>query len=137
MNQRGPLVSVLMPVHNGGVFLDAAIESILSQTETDLEVVAVENGSTDGSLAVLRRHATRDTRVRVIEAGQVGLVAALNLGLAAATGRYLARMDADDLAEPDRLAVQLAHLRAHPEIGVLGTAYDLSLIHISEPTTPY
>jgi glycosyltransferase involved in cell wall biosynthesis len=124
VNQGTPLVSVLMPVHNGGDFLDAAIDSILSQTETDLELVAVENGSTDGSLAVLRRHATRDTRVRVIEAGQVGLVAALNLGLAAATGRYLARMDADDLAEPDRLAVQLAHLRAHPEIGVLGTAYD-------------
>ena len=103
MNQRTPLVSVLMPVHNGGDFLDAAIDSILGQTETDLEVVAVENGSTDGSSAVLRRHATRDARVRVIEAGPVGLVAALNLGLAAATGRYLARMDAVYLASPDRL----------------------------------
>lgn len=119
-----PLVSVLMPVHNGGRFLEAALLSMLDQTFEDFELIAVENGSVDNSLEVLRRHATLDPRVRVIEAGPVGLVAALNLALDAARGRYLARMDADDLSEHDRLAAQVAYLREHPHVGVLGTAHD-------------
>lgn len=119
-----PLVSVLLPVHNGGVFLQEAVTSILEQTWNDFEIVAVENGSTDGSLDILQQFAEVDGRVRVIEAGPVGLVAALNLGVGAATGRYLARMDADDVAEPQRLETQVAYLRGNPSVGVVGTAHD-------------
>ena len=73
--EPAPLVSVLLPVHNGGAFLAEALDSVLSQTLGDLEVIAVENGSTDGSLRVLRDRAALDDRLRVIDAGPVGLVA--------------------------------------------------------------
>ena len=119
-----PLVSVLLPVHNGGRFLAEALDSVLGQTLADLEVIAVENGSTDDSLALLLQRASADERVRVIEAGPIGLVAALNLAIDAADGRYLARMDADDVADPRRLERQVEHLRANPHIAVLGTAHD-------------
>ncbi|MEZ5381287.1 MAG: glycosyltransferase [Microthrixaceae bacterium] len=119
-----PLVSVLLPVHNGGPFLSQALESVLGQTLNDLEVIAVENGSTDGSLEILRASADQDPRVSVVEAGPVGLVAALNLAVETARGRFLARMDADDVAEPGRLAAQVEFLSAHPGVGVVGTAHD-------------
>lgn len=119
-----PLISVLLPVHNGGAFLAEALDSVLSQTLGDLEVIAVENGSTDGSLSVLRDRATHDDRLRVIDAGPVGLVAALNLAIGTARGRYLARMDADDIADPRRFDHQVHYLRTHRDIAVIGTAHD-------------
>lgn len=119
-----PLISVLLPVHNGGAFLAEALDSVLSQTLGDLEVIAVENGSTDGSLRVLRDRAALDERLRVIDAGPVGLVAALNLAIGTARGRYLARMDADDIADPRRFDHQVHYLRTHRDIAVIGTAHD-------------
>lgn len=112
-----------MPVYNAGAFLDPAVRSILDQTVTDLELIAVDDGSTDGSADVLDRLATQDPRVRIIRRPNTGVTGALNDGLAAARAPVLARMDADDIALPTRLEKQLAHLDAHPHVGLITTAW--------------
>lgn len=119
----GPLVSVVMPVRNGAKFLTAAIESILAQTVTDFELLVIDNGSTDDSVEIVRDIAERDARVVLVELGEVGLVAALNEGLRRARGTFVARMDADDVAQPERLASQVDFLDAHPSVIVVGTGY--------------
>ena len=108
-----------MPVHDAAGTLPAAVESVRAQTETDWELVAVDDGSTDGSLEVLRDCARRDARVRVLATAHRGLVQALNLGLDAARGRLIARMDADDVSLPERLARQRAHLDGCAEAGLV------------------
>ncbi len=121
MNASPPAITVLMPVHNGDAYLDASVQSILDQSFRDFELLAVDDGSTDRTPALLQQAAQRDPRVRVIGGGaRLGFSAALNLGLDAARGEYVARMDADDVAAPDRLACQHAYLEAHPEIGLCG-----------------
>ena len=115
-----PLVSVLLPVRDGGVFLAEAVRGVLDQGFRNLELVAVDDGSTDGSGALLRAVAERDPRVRVLDNGGRGLVDALNLGLAACRGRYIARMDADDRCRKGRLERQVSFLEGHPGTGVLG-----------------
>ncbi len=113
-------MTVLMPVYNAERYLREAIESMLAQTEPDFELLLIDDGSTDGSLAVACSYT--DPRIRlVVGAGNRGLVARLNQGLDAATTRYVARMDADDIADPDRLRQQLAYMRAQPDIAVCGT----------------
>lgn len=114
-----PMISVIMPVHNGAAYLAAAIESILAQTQPDFELIIVNDGSTDGSGDIVCGFA--DGRIRLIDVAKCGLVKALNLGLSESRGRYFARMDADDIARPKRLARQAAHLDRHPDIGVLCT----------------
>lgn len=113
-----PAISVLMSVYNGEAYLAEAIESILAQSFADFEFIIVNDGSTDGSGDIIRRYT--DTRIRLLEQPNSGLIVALNRGVAEAQGKYIARMDADDIALPGRLALQYAHLEAHPEIGVLG-----------------
>lgn len=105
-----PLVSVLLPVFNAAATLDAAVESIVAQTCADWELVAVDDGSTDGSRECLASWARRDPRIRVVPGAHLGLVAALERGLAVAQGRLVARMDADDVSHPERLAAQVAWL---------------------------
>ncbi len=112
-------VSVILPVRNGGGYLVGAVESILSQTFRDFELLAIDDGSTDGAVDALHA-AARDARLRRIDSGGKGLAHALNLGLKASRADLVARMDADDLALPERLARQVAFLDAHPEIAVLG-----------------
>lgn len=114
-------VCVLMPCRDASRHLPAAIASIQSQSFTDYEVVAVEDGSTDDTGAQLDAWARSDGRVRVIHTGPRGLVAALATGLAAARGELVARMDADDVAEPDRLEKQVALLDGDPRIAACGT----------------
>jgi glycosyltransferase involved in cell wall biosynthesis len=112
-----PAVSVVLPVLNGAPFLSAAIESILAQTFADLELIVVDDGSDDDSLSIAGRYARDDGRVRVfalsrdpaIESG----ARAANVGLGESRGDYIARMDCDDIAAPDRLAATLAWLEAH------------------------
>lgn len=113
-------ISVLMPVHNTARFVGAAIESILRQTHADLELIVCDDGSTDGSGEIARRMAEGDGRVRTLTLPRRGISAARNAGLAAASGRYVACLDSDDLAEPDRLAVQKEFLDAHAECVALG-----------------
>ncbi len=115
-----PQVSVTMGVFDAERYLAAALESILCQTFTDFELIAVDDGSRDESLAILGRFAARDPRVRVIRRAHGGLVPTRNAALAEARGDLVAVMDADDVAHPERLARQVAHLRAHPEILALG-----------------
>ena len=117
-----PLVSVVMPVYNAASFVEAAVASMLNQTFTDFELLLFNDGSTDDSAARIRRFA--DPRIQLFDSARnVGYVTHLNHGLAVARGRYIARMDSDDLAEPTRLARQVAFMEAHPEVGLCGTAY--------------
>ena len=125
MATASPAVSVLMPVYNAGRFLAPALESILSQTFSDFELIAMDDGSRDASGEVLARLAARDSRVRVFTQENQGIVATLNRALELARAPLVARMDADDLSRPDRFARQFAFLRAHPEIAVVSSAVDM------------
>lgn len=116
-----PRVSVLLPVHNEECFLEQAVESILRQTESSFELILVDDGSTDGSPALLERLAQGDRRIKPIHQPHAGIVAALNRGMREASGRYVARMDADDLAHPERLRLQAGYLDLHPDIGMVGS----------------
>jgi hypothetical protein len=117
-----PVVSVVMPVHNGERFLAAAIDSILAQTFTDFELIAVDDGSVDGSAAILESYAARDARVRVARhASNQGAAAARNHGCRLARGRYIAVMDADDVSLPGRLARQVAVLDGDPSLAGVGS----------------
>jgi glycosyltransferase involved in cell wall biosynthesis len=113
-------VSILLPVYNGAKFLREAIESILSQTFTDFELIIMDDGSTDGTSAILDHYQRLDDRIRVYRHEHQGLIASLNRGCHIAQGKYLARMDADDVSLPERLARQVEYLETHPEAGVLG-----------------
>jgi glycosyltransferase involved in cell wall biosynthesis len=116
-----PLVSVLMPVYNAAATLADCLESIRSQTFSDFEVVAVDDGSTDESAHLLEAQAREGTRFRVIRAPHKGIVAALNAGLAQCRGAFVARMDSDDLMRPDRLGKQVAFMEEEPACDLAGT----------------
>lgn len=113
--------SVVLPVYNGAAFLGEALQSLARQTEPDFEVVVVDDGSTDGTAALLESVAGRDSRLRVVRQEHAGIVTALNRGLAEARGKYIARMDADDLSRPERLRCQADLLDQNPEIGLVGS----------------
>ncbi|MBV8915477.1 MAG: glycosyltransferase [Acetobacteraceae bacterium] len=116
-----PDVSVIIPVRNGGRFLEAALASVVAQAGVSFEIVCVDDGSTDDTWSTLIRFAHQHSNVQVQPARGQGISDALNQALAAASGRYVARMDADDICLPGRLATQAWYLDAHPGIGVLGT----------------
>lgn len=122
-----PGVTVLMPVRNGAAHVREAAESILSQTFRDFEFLVVDDASDDGTVGILE--SLGDPRLRIVRSRErLRFSGALNLGLDLARGDWIARMDADDIALPDRLARQLAFLRAHPDVGLCGglaTAFGL------------
>jgi Glycosyl transferase family 2 len=118
-----PRVSVVLPVRDGATFLEQALESILSQTLRELELIVVDDGSTDATPQILAVAASRDPRVHIVQLQGSGLVAALNEGCAAAVAPYVGRLDADDVALPGRLERQAALLDADPKVGVVGGAY--------------
>lgn len=120
-----------MPVRDAASTLDAAVASVQAQTERDWELIAVDDGSTDDSPARLRALAAADARIRVASAPRRGLVPALQTAVALARGPFMARMDADDVALPERLARQRAHLEAHPATGLVATrvAFDGDRTH--------
>ena len=120
-----PLISVVMPVWNARSYLALAVESILSQTFTNFELIAIDDGSTDGSDKLLVELAARDGRVRMITQQNAGVTSALNTGLAAVRGTYVARMDADDIARPKRFDRQIAYMEADPSTVVLGGQFVL------------
>jgi glycosyltransferase involved in cell wall biosynthesis len=112
-------ITVLMPVHNGEAFVKEASESILSQTFQDLELLVIDDASTDQTVKVLE--SLNDPRVRIIKSRKrLRFSGALNLGIEHATGIFLARMDGDDIALPNRLALQHDYMLAHPEVGLCG-----------------
>jgi glycosyltransferase involved in cell wall biosynthesis len=116
---------VLLPVRDAAGTLRACLRSLAAQTLADYELLAVDDGSRDGSLELLRRAADRDSRLRVIAGEARGLVSALNIGLFAARAPLLARMDADDLARSDRLRLQAARLETEGDLVVLGCGVEL------------
>ncbi|HEX6664735.1 MAG TPA: glycosyltransferase [Gaiellaceae bacterium] len=116
-----PLVSVLLSVRNDAQFVGEAAASILSQTLDDLELIVVDDASTDETPSVLAG-LDDDRLVFLRNEERLGLATSLNRGLDHAAGRYVARLDADDVSLPDRLARQVARIRAEPRIAVLGTA---------------
>jgi glycosyltransferase involved in cell wall biosynthesis len=115
----------VLPVFNSGRYLAPAVESILSQTLKDLELLLIDDGSTDGSTEEIKVYAAADSRVRPMLRPHRGLVHTLNEGCAAARANLIARMDADDVAEPERLSRQVAYLEQHPEVAVSGTGIGL------------
>jgi glycosyltransferase involved in cell wall biosynthesis len=116
-----PAVSVVMPVFNAERFLQEAIESVLNQSFGDFELIAIDDGSTDRSPEILSRYARRDSRLRMYRQSHRALPATLNFGCSLAEGSYIARMDADDIALPDRFARQAGFLEDHPRVAILGT----------------
>ena len=114
-----PLISVLMPCYNAAVTLPETLASIVSQTCTDFEVLLVDDGSTDDTRQVLQAWAQQDQRFRCLPMPHAGIIPALNYGLMEARGEYIARMDADDLMHPQRLALQAEYLDAHPDTALV------------------
>jgi glycosyltransferase involved in cell wall biosynthesis len=104
---ESPLVSVVMPVYNGGAYLKSALESILNQTYREFELIVIDDGSSDGSWDVISACAARDPRVVPVRQKNGGRIAAQNAAIAMAKGKYLARMDHDDLSEPERFREQV------------------------------
>src|SRR5437868_6051181 len=119
--QPSPQVSVLMPVRDGERWLSTAIDSVLRQTLTDFELIVIDDGSVDRTPAILHSHATRDRRIRIVKLDRQGVASALNRGLAEARAALVARIDADDLCAPNRLAKQAEFLARRPEIALLGS----------------
>ena len=117
---RPPAVSVVMAVRDGAAWVGEAVGSVLGQTEQDHELIVVNDGSTDATADVLG--AMTDPRLRVVRQEAAGLTRALNRALGLARADLVARLDADDLALPERLARQRVFLIGHPEVGLLGTA---------------
>ncbi len=115
------VVTILLPFHNAAGSLGAAIASMAAQTCSEWELLLIDSASTDEGPAMAQRWAERDPRIRILHEPRIGIAHALNTGFAHAKGKYIARMDADDISDPERLAKQVAYLDTHPEIGVLGT----------------
>jgi glycosyltransferase involved in cell wall biosynthesis len=123
-SRDGPVVSVLMPVFNGGQLVGRAVDSILAQTLTDFELIVIDDGSTDETSAELSDR-VGDPRLRVVtHDGNHGLVASLNEGLALCRAELVARLDADDSSSPTRLARQVAVFRTRPQVVLCASAYD-------------
>ena len=116
-----PRVSVVLPVFNAERYVAAAVGSILGQTLGDFELIVIDDGSTDATPAILADLAARDRRVRLVSRGHRGVVHSLNEGLREARAAYLAIMNADDVALPERLARQAAFLDAHPAVAAVGS----------------
>ncbi|OGO15258.1 MAG: hypothetical protein A2Z14_14560 [Chloroflexi bacterium RBG_16_48_8] len=114
-----PVVSVIMPCYNVAKTLDEAIQSLLGQTLREMEIIAIDDGSTDATLRSLKTWANRDERIQVLERPHQGIIPALNAGLISCRAPLVARMDADDIAHPDRLAKQVAFLETNPDIAVV------------------
>lgn len=119
-----PTISVVMSVYNGQKYLAEAIESTLNQNIRDLEFIIIDDDSTDNSLEIVQNYRAKDSRIRVVvNETNLGLAKSLNKGIALARGKYIARMDADDVSLPERFEKQVNFLENNPNIGVLGTNY--------------
>ncbi|WP_421656727.1 glycosyltransferase family 2 protein [Leptothermofonsia sp. ETS-13] len=117
-----PLISVLLPFYNSEKYLETAIESILNQTCRQFELLLLDDGSTDCSFVIAQKYVLRDPRVQFYHHPNMGLCRTLQKGVGLAKGKYIARMDGDDIAEPKRFELQIEYLEQHPDCVALGTA---------------
>ena len=115
MKKNNPLISVVMPVYNAEKYLDEAITSLLIQSYENFEILAINDGSTDSSVEILKKYASIDTRVKIISQKNKGIVAVLNRGIDEAKGEYIARMDADDVSFPNRFKDQIETFQNNPD----------------------
>jgi len=120
-----PTVTVLMSCYNASRYLSQAMESVLGQTYRDYEFVVVNDGSTDDTSDLLCRYAAKDDRIVLIEKENSGLADSLNVGIDAARGTWIARLDADDIALPQRIEKQVAFMAGHPDCHLLGSALSM------------
>ncbi len=120
-----PLISVIMSVYNGEQFLQEAVDSILKQTFADFEFIIIEDASTDNTQKLLEQNQLNDSRIKIIKKeknkGPAGFIQNLNIGLENATGKYIARMDADDISTPDRFQKQVNFLEKNPQTFLVGS----------------
>jgi glycosyltransferase involved in cell wall biosynthesis len=116
-----PPISVLLPCHNAAATVDETLASLVEQTEPDMEIVAVDDGSTDATVSRLVEWRERDPRIRIVQRQHEGVVAALTAAASLARGTFLARMDADDVSAPRRMERQRAYLERHTEVAACGT----------------
>lgn len=114
-----PLVSVILPSYNAAAYLGKAIESILAQSYCHFELIIINDGSSDNTVALIAQYT--DPRIIVIDQPNLGLPKALNAGIQVAKGKYLARQDADDVSLPERLASQVAFMEKNPSCALLGS----------------
>ena len=118
-----PHISVIMPVYNDGRFLNEAIESILSQTYSNFEFIVIDDGSTDNSLKIIKSYG--DQRILILQHdSNKGIAKALNYGLEYARSRFIARMDANDIALSERFEKQIEYLKKEKEIGLVTCVYE-------------
>lgn len=118
-----PVISVILPVYNGQDYLKAAIESVLSQSYRDFELIIIDDGSSDSSAAIIEK--LSDPRVRSFRQSNKGLPATLNRGISLARGKYIARQDQDDVCLPFRFEGQVNFLDANPNVGMVGTGAEI------------
>lgn len=116
-----PAVSILIPCFNCVNTIREALGSIIEQTYQDIEIIAVDDGSDDGTLEILQQHAGKDNRLKVFSIPHQGIIGALNLGLEHCSAPYIARMDSDDLAHRERIELQKRYLEQHPRIGLVSS----------------
>jgi glycosyltransferase involved in cell wall biosynthesis len=116
-----PLISVCLSVYNAERYVGACVQSVLGQTLGDFEFIIIDDGSTDGSRAILQRFAAQDSRIRLISRENRGIVASANEELSLARGEFIARIDADDLALPNRFERQIQFLHDNPEVVCCGS----------------
>ena len=118
---KSPQVSVVLPCYNAAITLEASLQSLALQTLADFEVVAVDDGSTDETGSILDRWAKSDSRFKYISQPHSGVIAAANAGMFAAVSPYIARLDADDRAHPERLEKQVAFLDTNPDYALVSS----------------
>ena len=116
-----PAISVLMPCYDAADTIEEALTSLADQTLTDYEVIAVDDGSNDQTLAILHKWAGRDPRIQILTQPHTGILEALNSGLGLCQAPYVARMDTDDRTHPERLALQVNYLDDHAHTAVVGS----------------
>lgn len=117
----GPKISVIMSVYNSEKYLEESINSILIQKDVSFELIVINDGSNDNTLSLLQDLSAKDDRIKIINKHNEGLPVALNIGIKASVGTYIARMDADDIAEANRLKLQVDFLDRFADIDILGT----------------
>ncbi|MCP4649291.1 MAG: glycosyltransferase [PVC group bacterium] len=121
-----PLISVLMPAYNAKQYIKEAIESIINQTFKDFEFIIIDDNSKDNTWDIIQEYAHKDSRIVALKNDEnLKLSKTLNKGLAQAKGKYIARMDADDISVPDRFQKQINYMERYPEVGILGGAMEL------------
>lgn len=118
-------ISVLLPVYNAEPFLSRTLDSLLNQTYKNFEIIAINDGSTDDSLAILHKYAKQDSRIVIVDQENIGLVKTLNKAASIASGFYLARMDSDDLCLPRRFELQVEAFEKNKKAVLVGGCFDV------------